>query len=152
MRGAFIVNNQLVPNSLTSYGRQLFLNRAVGKTTGPLQLAMGLCAATWQSALNTAQIGEPQAGIGGYQRQVLAWNLGWQLATSDGLRDFIESFPVLFSASGAYSGPVTRCFLCDIASGPTANVVALSNAFDSRLITAATLEAQRTFAYRLYGV
>lgn len=136
--------------SLTLAGRQAFLGRLLRDEA--LVLHAGICAVVPSDSTSLADISEPTIGTNGYAR--IALTLGTTDFPATGLingEPYVDSRGLVFEATGGdFSEAITRVFLTPEATATTGEVYALSAALPAeRIITPATLLADRTFTFRL---
>lgn len=152
-RGEFrFANGLILPNNITVAGVQTILDLAFRDTA--VDFWVGLCSATYEPDLLIQDLVEPTIGTNGYARQQIARSaLGWP---GDGLANnepYVESDSLIWAASGgAFDQAITRMFICFSETDLTGDVFALSASLPAELtIDEATLEADRTFKYRVFA-
>lgn len=153
-RGEFICGNGLViPNNITSVGIEEILKRAIqGVVT--LNLHVALVSGVYAPDLQIEDLVEPTIGTNGYARIDLDQNaIDWPTMGEVNGEWFIESKDLVWTAvGGSFNQPITRMALVGSLAGTTGDVFALSGALpEERTIGTGTLEADRTFRYRLYS-
>lgn len=153
-RGEFICGNGLViPNNITSAGIEEILKRAIqGVVT--LDLHVALVAGVFASDLQIEDLTEPTIATNGYARINLAQDaIDWPTMGQVNDEWFIESKDMIWEATGGdFDQAITRMAIVGSLSGTTGDVFALSGALpEERTIGVDTVEADRTFRYRLYS-
>lgn len=104
---------------------------------------VGLCNATPAPELEIDQIGEPDS-TNGYARQALVQgDTDWEEIGAIENESYVLSKEFTFTATGAYSGPVSRLFLAD----EDDNVISMSASFG---LTPVVFDESTDHRYRLY--
>ena len=140
MRGGFILypgtEKQLfVPNLITDQGEESFLKMIcqanVTDVASSGDFFIGLTSTAPVETLTLAGLTEPMTG--GYARQPISRDTtGWPTVEQVGTAYRALTKQVVFSASGAaYDIAVSRAFLCNVVSGSTGILFALSGAFNA---------------------
>ena len=152
-RGEFIRKDGLViPNNVTLYGAQRILRLAV--TQIETEFWMALVDAAPDTELQIEDMTEPTIGTNGYARQAIErTTVGWPVVSQLNGEAFVETREFVFAADGGdFDQEVSRIAFVESETATDGDVIALSSAFPAKiLITPATILADRTFKYRLYG-
>lgn len=156
LRGEYKLGNGVVlHNQFTDAGLVGVLAAAFQNSYPVSGLHIGLCQAVPGRALTLADLIEPSIGVNGYARQAINRDaVDWLTTGTQADDPFIETKTYVFAATGAaFDQEVTRLFLTPEATATTGDVWAVSAAFETpKLIDPLTLEADRSFTYRVYGV
>ena len=156
MRGEYhFANGVVLHNQFTDTGLAAVLAAAFQNVYPVGGLYIGLCQAVPGRALTLADLIEPTIGVNGYARQVVNRDaVDWLTTGTQADDPFIETKQYVFAAvTAAFDQEVTRLFLTPEATATVGDVWAVSAAFETpKLIDPLTLEADRTFTYRVYGV
>lgn len=141
-------------NAFTTAGLAGILASAFRDIWPAAGVYVGLCQAVPSAGLTLANIEEPTIGVNGYARQPIARSLvGWPVAGTVGNDPFLESLPIVFTATGGdFDLGVSRLFLTPEQTATAGELWGLSGAISATLIIGpATPLNQRTFNYRIYG-
>lgn len=152
-RGEFHrANGLVIPNNITTFGAQSIL-AGFARNTVPVFFA-GLCNAVYEPGLTLADIEEPTIGTNGYERLAITRDTdGWPNIGLVNDEPYIESLALIWEAvTGPFDQAVTRMFLTPEESATNGDIFCLSGALpDEFVIDTDTLEADRTFKYRLFA-
>ena len=135
IKGNFIVNGQRIPNIIPNGGEEAFIKMIVQDddtvVSGSGNFYLGLCTNANVSA--TAVLSDlAEMSGGGYARKAIERTaVGWP--TIDVVNGIYRglSKTVNFAASGAAIGPYNRAFLCNVVSGTSGVLLAISGEFPS---------------------
>ena len=152
-RGEFrCANGLVIPNNVTIFGAQSIL-AGFARNDVPT-FFVGLCNAVYEPDLTLADIEEPTIATNGYARIPLARDaIGWP---SDGLvnnEPYVESLSLVWAAvDGEFDKAVTRMFITPEETALVGDLFCISGALpDELIVDPDTLEADRTFKYRLFA-
>lgn len=154
MRGEFIRGDGLViPNNITTYGVDMIFR--FGLIGNSYALHMGLANCNPDPLLEASSLNEPTIGLNGYARQPIPQGAGgWPVYGQFNGESYFETAVHVFTATGiGFDKAINRLAIINSLSVTTgAIVVALSGTLPDELtITPATLLADRSFKYRIYG-
>lgn len=151
-RGEFHCKNGLViPNNVTRFGCETLLKMALRDDAATL--FVGLASGVFDPDLQIEDLTEPTIGVNDYNRIAIGRNaIDWPTLSELNGEAFLESKELVWEAvGGEFDAAITRMFICTTLAGATGDVFALSAALPTELIIDEdTLEADRTFTYRLY--
>lgn len=142
----------VIPNNVTIFGAQSIL-AGFARNTVPT-FFVGLCSAVYEPDLTLAQIDEPTIGTNGYARIPVARdNIGWPNTGLVNDEPYIESLALVWAAvDGPFDKAVTRMFITPEEIAIVGDIFCLSGAVpDEFIVDVDTLEADRTFKYRLFA-
>lgn len=161
MRGQFTISDPrgkepdiILPNQLISEGIESFLKMMMRGTTTDVSVGgnfyLGICGSTIDDDETLATLpGEPTV-TNGYARNAISRDAtGWPtIGQVNGVWRALSK-SVTFSASGgSFSETWYRCFLCNVSSGTSGLLYAVSAARDTPLLLTSGLS--RVVTYELY--
>jgi hypothetical protein len=153
MRGEFIrADGLVIPNNITTYGVKSIFQWALRNENYDLHMGLANCAP--DPELQIEDLNEPTIGVNGYARQPLVRATDWAIfGTFNGEQYYESSIMVFEAAGGDFDAAINRIALINSLSDVAGEkVVALSGPLPAELtITPTTLEADRSFKYRIYG-
>lgn len=125
----------LIPNIVVLEGKQAFLqavvqNADMGLAGTPPLFYIGLCDQVPAAADTLASITTEPTSDGGYARASVERSaVGWPTIDEVNGVKRAQTQIITFAASGAaYSGPISRAFLCSVSSGATGTLFSYSGA------------------------
>lgn len=153
MRGQFVVNGKVFPNTVVTEGDQAFLKMLMQGNNvivpSGVGYYIGLCGSVFTRASTMADLaGEPSTSIGGYARQPAVRNAtDWTVALVNGIYR-AQSKALVFTAAGGNIGPFRRCFLASSSAGTGGTLFSVSAPFpvDETILDGASL----TVHYELF--
>lgn len=152
-RGEFIrADGLVIPNNITTYGAKSIFRWALRDEDYDLHIGLANCAP--DVLLQIEDLNEPTIGVNGYARQPITRGAGWPVFGTFNGEQYYETSVFVFEATGAgFDAEINRLALINsLADAAGEKVVALSGALPAALtITPATLLADRSFKYRIYG-
>lgn len=153
MRGEFIrADGLVIPNNITTYGVKSIFRWALRDEDYSLHMGLANCAP--DPLLQIEDLGEPTIGLNGYARQSIVRATNWPVFGELNGEQYYETSVFVFAATGpGFNVAINRLALINSAADTTGEkVVALSGPLPTELtITPATLLADRSFKYRIFG-
>lgn len=145
-------NGLVIPNNVTIFGAQSIL-AGFARNTVPT-FFVGLCNAVYEPDLTLADLEEPTIAVNGYERLPIARdNVGWPNIGLVNNEPYIESLALVWEAvGGPFDKAVSRMFITPEETATVGDLFCLSGAVpDEFIVDEDTLEADRTFKYRLFA-